>query len=344
MPAARVVEPLVRAIDHLHLPNVSPYRGRGTRTADPRPTPPRAAAFYRGRHGTAARRGARRRRGRGHPGRRHRRGRARPRRHRPSVRAAGLGTAGAVRGRAAAAPPVAGGGAGRDLGAGLGLPRARLSRRPGVPRHDRRAVGALFRGRRVAAWVALAVGYPMFVWVAPLVAGQPPPQAGRRGRHRPPGWSRAPWSSSWSRPGGNGRPSSAVPGRRRRGGGPARSGCDRPRAARRARAPHLADQRAGRGRAAPDGRAARAGPHRADRDQARPARRRWASCARCSSVLRHGEEGAPRAPAAGPGPRWTSWSTDVGGRAAGDRRGDRHRPAAAGRASTWPPTGSCRRR
>jgi len=37
-------------------------------------------------------------------------------------------------------------------------------------------IGALVRGRRVAAWVALAVGYPMFVWVAPLVAGQPPPQ------------------------------------------------------------------------------------------------------------------------------------------------------------------------
>ena len=37
-------------------------------------------------------------------------------------------------------------------------------------------VGALARGQRVAAWVALAVGYPMFVWVAPLVAGQPPPQ------------------------------------------------------------------------------------------------------------------------------------------------------------------------
>ena len=37
-------------------------------------------------------------------------------------------------------------------------------------------IGALARGRRVAAWVALAVGYPMFVWVAPLVAGQPPPQ------------------------------------------------------------------------------------------------------------------------------------------------------------------------
>jgi len=37
--------------------------------------------------------------------------------------------------------------------------------------------GALFHGRRVAAWVALGIGYPMFVWVAPLVAGQPPPQA-----------------------------------------------------------------------------------------------------------------------------------------------------------------------
>ena len=37
-------------------------------------------------------------------------------------------------------------------------------------------IGALARGRRMAAWVALAVGYPMFVWVAPLVAGQPPPQ------------------------------------------------------------------------------------------------------------------------------------------------------------------------
>ena len=37
-------------------------------------------------------------------------------------------------------------------------------------------IGALARGRRVAAWVALAVGYPMFVWVAPLVAGEPPPQ------------------------------------------------------------------------------------------------------------------------------------------------------------------------
>jgi len=37
-------------------------------------------------------------------------------------------------------------------------------------------IGALARGQRVAAWVALAVGYPMFVWVAPLVAGQPPPQ------------------------------------------------------------------------------------------------------------------------------------------------------------------------
>ncbi|HEY7101718.1 MAG TPA: sensor histidine kinase [Mycobacteriales bacterium] len=37
-------------------------------------------------------------------------------------------------------------------------------------------IGALVRGQRVAAWVALAVGYPLFVWVAPLVAGQPPPQ------------------------------------------------------------------------------------------------------------------------------------------------------------------------
>jgi signal transduction histidine kinase len=36
-------------------------------------------------------------------------------------------------------------------------------------------VGAIIRGHRVAAWVALAVGYPMFVWVAPLVAGRPLP-------------------------------------------------------------------------------------------------------------------------------------------------------------------------
>ena len=36
-------------------------------------------------------------------------------------------------------------------------------------------IGAIVRGHRVSAWVALAVGYPMFVWVAPLVAGQPPP-------------------------------------------------------------------------------------------------------------------------------------------------------------------------
>jgi signal transduction histidine kinase len=37
-------------------------------------------------------------------------------------------------------------------------------------------IGLLACGRRVAAWVALAVCYPMFVWVAPLVAGRPPPQ------------------------------------------------------------------------------------------------------------------------------------------------------------------------
>jgi MYXO-CTERM domain-containing protein len=36
-------------------------------------------------------------------------------------------------------------------------------------------IGAIVRGHRVSAWVALAVGYPMFVWVAPLVAGKPPP-------------------------------------------------------------------------------------------------------------------------------------------------------------------------
>ena len=36
-------------------------------------------------------------------------------------------------------------------------------------------IGAIVRGHRVSAWVALAVGYPMFVWVAPLVAGRPPP-------------------------------------------------------------------------------------------------------------------------------------------------------------------------
>ncbi len=36
-------------------------------------------------------------------------------------------------------------------------------------------VGAIVRGHRIAAWVALAVGYPMFVWVAPLVGGRPPP-------------------------------------------------------------------------------------------------------------------------------------------------------------------------
>ena len=36
-------------------------------------------------------------------------------------------------------------------------------------------VGAIVRGHRLSAWVALAVGYPMFVWVAPLVAGQSPP-------------------------------------------------------------------------------------------------------------------------------------------------------------------------
>jgi signal transduction histidine kinase len=39
-------------------------------------------------------------------------------------------------------------------------------------------IGAIVRGHRVSAWVALAVGYPMFVWVAPLVAGQPPPSPG----------------------------------------------------------------------------------------------------------------------------------------------------------------------
>jgi signal transduction histidine kinase len=37
-------------------------------------------------------------------------------------------------------------------------------------------ISALVQGRRVVAWVGLAVGYPLFVWVAPLVAGQPPPQ------------------------------------------------------------------------------------------------------------------------------------------------------------------------
>jgi signal transduction histidine kinase len=36
-------------------------------------------------------------------------------------------------------------------------------------------IGAIVRGHRVSTWVALAAGYPMFVWVAPLVAGQPPP-------------------------------------------------------------------------------------------------------------------------------------------------------------------------
>jgi signal transduction histidine kinase len=36
-------------------------------------------------------------------------------------------------------------------------------------------IGAIIRGRRIAAWVALGVWYGMFVWVAPLVAGRPPP-------------------------------------------------------------------------------------------------------------------------------------------------------------------------
>jgi signal transduction histidine kinase len=36
-------------------------------------------------------------------------------------------------------------------------------------------VTAIICGRRVAAWVALAVGYPMFVWVAPWVGGRPLP-------------------------------------------------------------------------------------------------------------------------------------------------------------------------
>jgi signal transduction histidine kinase len=36
-------------------------------------------------------------------------------------------------------------------------------------------VGAIVHGRRIAAWVALAVWYPMFVWVVPLVAGRPLP-------------------------------------------------------------------------------------------------------------------------------------------------------------------------
>jgi signal transduction histidine kinase len=39
-------------------------------------------------------------------------------------------------------------------------------------------VTAITSGRRVAGWVALGVGYPMFVWVAPWVGGRPlPPPA-----------------------------------------------------------------------------------------------------------------------------------------------------------------------
>ena len=39
-------------------------------------------------------------------------------------------------------------------------------------------VGAILAGHRLAAWVAVAIGYPMLVWGAPLVAGQPGPRAG----------------------------------------------------------------------------------------------------------------------------------------------------------------------
>jgi hypothetical protein len=83
-------------------------------------------------------------------------------------------------------------------------------------------IGAIVRGRRVAAWVALAVGYPMFVWVAPLVAGRRRPRR-RRGRRRPPGWSRS-RVVELVKTRRERAASSAAPGRRKRGGGPASSG------------------------------------------------------------------------------------------------------------------------
>ena len=206
-------------------------------------------------------------------------------------------------------------------------------------------VGAIVRGHRIAAWVALAVGYPMFVWVAPLVGGRPPPSPAAA-------IGVAAWLVAFAvvvelvhDPAGAGgrvpphpRGGGAAAGRR---GAAARSpaNCTTCSAhnislinVQAGVALHLMDEQPG------------AGPHRADRDQGRPAGRRWASCARCSSVLPARRRGRAAGPGSGPGRRWTRWSS--GPRPPGCRSTvevtappGRCRPR-----SSWRRTGSCRRR
>ena len=116
-----------------------------------------------------------------------------------------------------------------------------------------------------------------------------------------------------------------------------------PGAARRARPPHLTDQRPGGGRPAPHRRAAGAGAAGARRHQGGLAARRCASCAGALDILRRGRgrtEGAgadagrsrrPRRRPFGPAGSRCDSTTD-------------HTPRPCRRRSSWPPTASCRRR
>ena len=195
-----------------------------------------------------------------------------------------------------------------DVGAGGGrLRRLRRRLRSSTPRAD---------GDRGALHLALVAGWLVVVLAVSEVVRIRRDQAAERARAER---GRAP-----------------APGRR---AAPA----PRPGAARRAGPQHLAHQRAGQRGPAPHRRAARAGPPGARRHQGgQPRRAPRAAHARSTSCA------AARTRPAAPAPRWpTSTALVAGVRASGldvrlERR--RRRRRRCRRPSSWPPTGSCRRR
>ena len=173
---------------------------------------------------------------------------------------------------------------------------------------------AVTGGARRAAWATALLGLAAYFTLAALLGRAEPATPLSIAAHL--GWLLLVLAAAEVAMAGRQRRQAAerTPGRGGQAAGQRGAAAHRPRAARRARPQHLADQRAGRRRPAPDGRAAGAGPHRAGRDQARPAARRWASCGRCSDVLRAGRRGgAARA-------RRRAWpSSDEPGRGRGRR-------------------------
>lgn len=223
---------------------------------------------------------------------------------------------------------------------GAALHDARLSARPALPRDDHRAVRRV--RRRPTPGGVRGPGDRLHRVRLDLAAGdlpgdQRPRARARSGRvaARARGHRRdAPAAQGVSRRGGAaGARAVARSGRGRAAPGGRRTAADRTRVARRARAPHLADERAGVGGPGAHGLVAGAGPRGADRGQVREPRGAGrAALGVGDSQGRFGRPVRSRRCAArahgGPGPSRRPHRAHVGRRSDGPGRARRHAPAA----------------